>query len=109
MSNEYVILLNGENFEAEVFNSQIPVVVDFYADWCGPCQTVGPIMDELASELHGKVKICKVNVDGQRDLARKFKVMSIPTILFYKNGEQLNRVTGAYSKEEFRRMIDEML
>ncbi|MBB6214827.1 thioredoxin 1 [Anaerosolibacter carboniphilus] len=109
MSNEHVVMLNSDNYELEVLNASIPVVVDFYADWCGPCQTLGPIMDELADEYQGKVKVCKVNVDGQRDLARKFKVMSIPTVLIYKNGEQKNRVNGAYSKNEFKKMIDETL
>ncbi|MFZ5966024.1 MAG: thioredoxin [Bacillota bacterium] len=109
MANEHVIMLNNDNFEGEVFDTSLPVVVDFYADWCGPCQMVGPIMDELAEELKGKVKICKVNVDGQRDLARKFKVMSIPTVLFYQNGQQVDRVTGAYGKNEFMNLINKML
>ncbi|QEK12080.1 thioredoxin [Crassaminicella thermophila] len=109
MGNENIVILSADNFEDEVLKSKNPVVVDFYADWCGPCQVVGPIMDELANELEGKVKICKVNVDGQTELARKFKVMSIPTILFYKNGEQVNRVTGASSKNEFMNLIYKML
>lgn len=109
LNSEHVMMVNAENYEAEVLNSSIPVVVDFYADWCGPCQTIGPIMDELANEYQGKIKICKVNVDGQRELARKFKVMSIPTILMYKDGDQKNRLNGAYSKGEFIKMIDEIL
>ncbi len=110
MSDKNLIMLNNENFKTEVIDEDIPVVVDFYADWCGPCKMIGPIIDELAEKFSSdEVKFCKVNVEQQRELAIKFKVMSIPTILFYKDGEQVNRITGAVSKNELSSLINEML
>ncbi len=104
-----IINLTNETFEETVLKSDKPVVVDFWATWCGPCRMVGPIMDELADDFDGKVQIAKVNVDDQGELAAKFKIMSIPTILTFKNGELAEKVVGARSKDEFSEMINKLL
>ena len=108
MSNENVVILNEENFEKEVLNSDIPVMVDFWAEWCGPCQMVIPIVDELANEFKGKVKISKLNVDEVRSVAMKYRVMSIPTLLFFKNGEEVRKEVGAKSKEEYVSILNSL-
>ena len=95
MSN--VITVTSENFESEVLNSEKTVVVDFWASWCGPCRMLSPIVDEIAEEVQ-TIKIGKVNVDEQQDLAGKFGVMSIPTLILFKNGQPVNKSVGAKSK-----------
>jgi len=90
-----IIYVTDETYESEVMNSEIPVLVDFYADWCGPCQMVGPILETLAAQYKDKAKIVKINIDEQRKLAIANKVMSIPTMLFIKNGEIKERFSGA--------------
>ena len=81
------IILTKENFESEVLNSDIPVLVDFWASWCGPCMMLSPVISEIAEELNGTVKVGKVNVDDEQELAMKYKVASIPTLLLFKNGK----------------------
>ena len=98
------IHINKENFQQEVLHSDKPVLVDFWASWCGPCQMVLPIMDEIADE-RSDIKVCKINVDEQKELARQFRVMSIPTLAVFKNGEMVNRSTGAKPKEQVLQMI----
>ena len=94
-----VINLTTENFEEEVLNAKEPVLVDFWATWCGPCQTMGPVVDELAQELTD-IKVGKVNVDEQMDLAQQFKVVSIPMLILIKNGEVTAKDIGVKSKDE---------
>ena len=96
--------ITKSNFEAEVLNSDKPVLVDFWASWCGPCQMVLPIIEELASELTD-VKIGKVNVDEEMALARQFRVMSIPTLIVFKDGKVAQTAIGARSKEEILEML----
>ena len=91
--------LDEKNFEAEVIKSQLPVLVDFWAEWCGPCKMIGPIIDQLAIELQGKIKIAKVNVDDAPELAGQFNVMSIPTLLIFKNGQPVDQIVGALPKD----------
>jgi len=98
------IHINKDNFQQEVLHSDKPVLVDFWASWCGPCQMVLPIMDEIADE-RSDIKVCKINVDEQKELARQFRVMSIPTLAVFKNGELVNRSTGAKPKEQILQMI----
>lgn len=109
MADKNVVILDESNFENEVLNSKVPVMIDFWAEWCGPCQMVIPIVDELANEFEGVAKIAKLNVDENRSLAMKYRVMSIPTILFFKDGEEVKREVGAKSKEEYVELLDSLI
>jgi thioredoxin 1 len=91
--------VTSQDFEAEVLKSDLPVLVDFWAEWCGPCKMVGPVIDEIAEELQGKLKVVKVNVDDAQDLAGSYEVMSIPTLLLFKGGEIVEQMVGALSKD----------
>jgi len=92
-------VFTDQNFEEEVLNSQIPVLVDFWAPWCGPCQMMGPIIEELAEELEGKVVVGKLNVDENPQMAQKYGIMSIPTLLIFKNGQVIEQFVGVQPKE----------
>ncbi len=96
-----IIDLTKENFQAEITKSDTPVLVDFWAVWCGPCQMMAPILHELETEMPD-VQIGKVNVDEQMDLARQFRVVSIPTLIIFKNGQEVQRMVGVTSKEELK-------
>lgn len=98
--------LTKANFEQEVMTSAVPVVVDFWASWCGPCRMVSPVIDSLAEEYGDKIKVCKVNVDAESALASEFAVVSIPTVLVIKDGKIVERSVGAKSFDEFCDMID---
>jgi len=92
--------LTDKNFEAEVLKSSQPVLVDFWAEWCGPCKMISPIVDEIAAELKSQLKVGKVNVDEAQGLAMKYGVMSIPTLIIFKNGEPAEQMVGAMSKDQ---------
>lgn len=95
--------LDDSNFQSEVIDSDVPVLVDFWAEWCGPCKMIGPIIDQIASETGGTAKVGKVNVDDARDLAVKYNVRSIPLLLFFKNGEVKDQIVGAaVTKEQLK-------
>ena len=100
-----VINLNQENFEQEVLKSDVPVLVDFWASWCGPCRMLSPIIDEVAKSTD-KVKVGKVNVDEESDLATKFAVMSIPTLILFENGKPVKQIVGVQSKDAILRMLE---
>lgn len=96
-----------ENFEQEALNSDIPVLVDFYADWCGPCKMMAPIIENIAAEYDGIVKVGKLNVDESPNTSSKYRVMSIPTLLFIKNGEVVDNIVGAVSKSQVTEKLDQ--
>ena len=93
------VQLTEQNFDAEVLKSAQPVIVDFYADWCGPCKMIAPALEEIATDLTGRVKIGKVNVDEESALAQRYNVQSLPTLLYFQNGEVVNQLIGATSKK----------
>ncbi len=103
------VLLTDANFEAEVLKYNGPVMVDFYAVWCGPCKMLGPVVEELAKEYEGKVKICKLNVDDAPNTASQFRVSSIPTIIFFKDGAVAAQEVGLQSKEELKKQLDALI
>lgn len=101
--------VNQQNWESEVINSKIPVFVDFWAEWCGPCRMVGPVIEELAGEYAGKVNFVKVNVDENNELASRYNVFSIPTLALFNKGEIVAQQVGAASKSSYKGMIDRAL
>ena len=100
-----VLTITSKNFEQEVSKSEIPVLLDFWASWCGPCKMLSPIVDEVAEEVNGKVKVGKINVDEEQELARAFNIMSIPTLVVINNGKLVNQSPGVISKQQILDMI----
>ncbi len=103
------LTFTDENFDSEVLQSRIPVLVDFWAPWCAPCRIVSPIIEELAKEYEGKLKIGKLNVDENPKAAQNFSVMSIPTVILFKGGKPGKTMIGAQSKDSYKKNIDEAL
>ncbi len=99
-------LFNEENFEAEVLGSSIPVFVDFFADWCGPCKMMSPVIDQLSEEYAGRVKVGKVDVDESSELAARYGVMSIPNMVLFKDGVPADRIIGAVPKSQLKALFD---
>lgn len=99
-----VLVINKENFETEVLKAEGVVLVDFFAEWCGPCKMLSPIVDEIAEE-NSDVKVCKINVDSEPELAMRYNVMSIPTLVVIQNGNEVNKSVGLVSKEEILALI----
>ncbi|HTL71531.1 MAG TPA: thioredoxin [Candidatus Eisenbacteria bacterium] len=106
---ENVLKVTDANFDSEVAKSSVPVLVDFWAEWCGPCRLMSPILDEIAPAYKGKVKIGKLNVDENQEAPTKFGVMNIPTMIFFKNGKETERIVGAMSKGDLQKKIDKAL
>jgi thioredoxin 1 len=107
MANE--VTLTVDNFEAEVLKSKVPVLVDFWAEWCIPCKMIAPVLEEMSKELDGKIRIGKVDVDSQGELAQKYSVVSIPTLLLFKGGEMVKQHVGAAPKPALVKMVEPFL
>jgi thioredoxin 1 len=103
------IVLTKENFEEEVLKSEIPVLVDFWATWCGPCKAMAPILEEIASENAGKLKVAKLDVDSQSAVAQQYGVMSMPTFMVFKGGKQVAQVIGAMPKSQLMGVVQPIL
>ena len=108
MSATNIVTLTAVNFEQEVLHSPTPVLVDFWAEWCGPCKMIAPILDELASEYDGKVKVGKVNIDDHQAIATQYGIRAIPTLLIFKDGEVAEQVVGLRSKRDLKANIDKV-
>lgn len=104
-----VIELSDQDFEQEVLKSDLPVLVDFWAPWCGPCHMIGPVVEKLSEEFDGKFKFCKVNVDENSQIATKYQVMSIPMLIFFKQGQPMDQSLGAVPESALRPKIEALL
>ena len=106
MSNPNVTQVSDASFDGDILKSEVPVLVDFWAPWCGPCRSVAPIVDDLATQYAGKIKVAKINVDESTEVAMRYQITSIPTFILFKNGQVADRALGALPKSEFVKLID---
>ncbi|MHB1305511.1 MAG: thioredoxin [Limisphaerales bacterium] len=109
MASENLVILNEANFQQEVVQSTVPVLVDFWAEWCGPCRMIAPLLDELSAEYDGQIKIGKVNVDENQQLAGEYRVTAIPTLLLFNGGTVQDTIVGLKSKRDLKSSIDRVL
>ena len=109
MASEKVVTLSEDNWEQEVLKSDTPVLVDFWAQWCGPCRMVAPVLDQIANEMDGKVRVAKLDVDSNQKIAYQFQVSSIPTFILFKGGQMADRTMGAMPKSAFQSFIERNL
>ena len=106
MASENIVIATESNFNDQVLQSPQPVLVDFWAEWCGPCKMIAPVLDELVTEYGGKVKIAKVNIDEHQNLAAQYRVTAIPTLLVFKGGQVVEQMVGAKSKRDLKASLD---
>lgn len=104
-----VVEVSDSSFDKEVLQSEVPVLVDFWAPWCGPCKAIAPVVEELAKEYGGKLKVVKVNVDDNKEAAMRYNVRGIPNLILFKNGEAQNQIVGAVAKQELAKAIDQVV
>jgi len=109
MASANVLELNSNNWETEVLQSPIPVLVDFWATWCGPCRMIAPTIESLADQYAGRIKVGKVDVDDNQELAARYRVTSIPQVCIFKNGQEVARIVGAYPKKAYEDAIEQAL
>jgi thioredoxin 1 len=103
------MILNESNFNQVISETTIPILVDFWAEWCGPCKMIGPVVEEIASEFEGKVQVAKLDVDENQNTASNYKVVSIPTLILFKEGKEMERSIGYKNKDELRRLLNKYL
>jgi len=104
-----IIKITDATFDSEVVSSETPVLVDFWAEWCGPCKMIAPVLEQLSQDMDGKIKICKLNVDENSETPGKFGVMSIPTLVIFKDGEEKERIIGYQTIDELKRKVEAYL
>ena len=109
MESKFCCKFTTENFDEEVLKSELPVLVDFYADWCGPCKMMAPVVESLAENYRDRIKTGKLNIDDEMEIAQKYRVMSIPTFIIFKNGQAVETSVGAMSREELEKKIQKVL
>src|SRR5471032_1502257 len=109
MASPLIVTLTQDNFETEALKSTTTVLVDFWAEWCGPCKMIAPVLDELAEEYSGKIRIGKVNIDNESSLASKYGVRAIPTLLLFQNGEVAEQIVGLRSKRDLKASFDKLI
>lgn len=109
MAGANIVTLTSANFDQEVVKSSVPVLVDFWAEWCGPCKMIAPLLEQLATEYAGKVKVAKVNIDDHGALASPFHISAIPTLLIFKNGQVIEQMVGAKSKSALKASLDKAI
>lgn len=109
MASEKVLTITKENFQKDILDAAEPALIDYWAPWCSPCRMIAPIVDEVAQEYDGKIKVGKVNVDENREIAQEFGVMSIPTLIVFKGGKAVDRVVGFKPKNELKALLDKYL
>jgi thioredoxin 1 len=109
LASEKIMILNESNFNQVISETTIPILVDFWAEWCGPCKMIGPVVEEIASEFEGKVQVAKLDVDENQNTASNYKVVSIPTLILFKEGKEMERSIGYKNKDELRRLLNKYL
>ncbi len=109
MASDKVVILTADNFDAEVIQSASPVLVDFWAEWCGPCKAIAPVLEELAEDYDGKLKVCKMDVDSNTETAPKYGIRGIPTLIVFNNGDVAGTKVGAVSKSQLSAFIDSVI